>query len=194
MAGDLPAYLANLLLPWSYLRAIWQRSFGTNLSQVEPLLFVGGAFSAGQWPLIARRGVRAVLNLQAEREDSFEGLPPERTLRLPVPDHEAPSLHQLDAAVGFIASAIAADLPVLVHCHAGVGRAPTTAAAYVMACYGLDSSTAIAYLRRSRPMIAPNQAQCNRLREWEQRLATQAPEHPVSQPARPPDESGAGSG
>jgi protein-tyrosine phosphatase len=111
-----------------------------------------------------------VLSLQAEREDRFSGSPPERTLRLRVPDFHAPTLAQLSEGVAFIASAHADGLPVLVHCHAGVGRAPLMAAAYLVAVHDMSYRTALAHLRAARPIIAPNLRQIARLREYEKRV------------------------
>lgn len=158
---------------WHYMHTQWQRVFGLNVSMVDALLFVGGQFRDIQWPALYTLGVRVVLSLQAEYEDRFIGTPPIRTLRLLVPDFHAPSLEQLRAGVAFIAAAHAENLPVLVHCHAGVGRAPSTAAAYLMAHHGMSLTTAVAYIRAARPIIAVNGEQRQRLEEWDRYL--QAP-------------------
>src|SRR6476659_1765388 len=60
-------------------------------------------------------------------------------------------------------------LPVLVHCHAGVGRAALTASAYLMAG-GLSYAEAFGQIRRARPIVVLNEIQHARLLEWE-RLA-----------------------
>ncbi len=155
-AGRLPRYLA----------AQWRRVFGLNLSRITDELFVGGQFAATQWPEIAQLGVTSVLSLQAEHHDTFTGTPPVRALRIPVEDFHAPSLAQLDAACAFLAEARVAGLVTLVHCHAGVGRAPLTAAAYLMTC-GHTVDTALALLRAARPIISLNDAQLARLAEWQ---------------------------
>lgn len=159
-------------LPRSYWKTQWRRFFGLNVSQIEPLLFVGGEFRASQWPLLYELGIRAVLNLQAEREDLFTDTPPERTLRLLVRDYFAPSIEQLTEGVAFLAAAHADQLPVLVHCHAGVGRAPMTTAAYLVAQRGMEHRAAVAYLRAARPIIGLNWSQLRRLHEWEQHVQT----------------------
>ncbi len=159
-------------VPWHYLHAQWRRFFGLNVSPVEPLLFVGGQFRAAQWPLLHRMGIRAVLSLQAEREDIFPSVSPDRALRLPVVDHSAPSLQQLEAGVAFMSESFAAGLPVLVHCRAGVGRAPLTAAAYLMQQRAMPYREAVAYLLAARPIIRMNGIQLRRLMEWEQHLCT----------------------
>src|SRR6266542_480801 len=117
---------------WRYLRTQWRRAFGLNVSQIDELLFVGGQFRPQQWPALHALGIRAVLSLQAEYQDQFHGPPPARSLRLEVPDFHPPTVEQLHAAVAFIQSARAERLPVMVHCHAGVGRAALTASAYLV--------------------------------------------------------------
>ena len=160
----------------SYLRAQLRRLFGLNITQITPLLLVGGQFDLEQWPAIYALGVRAVLSLQAEREDRFAGAPPERALRLRVIDFTAPTQAQLDEGVRFITAAHAAELPVFVHCHGGIGRAPLMAAAYLMASHSLTHREALVMLRAARPLIAPNQTQLACLRTYEARLRVQHPD------------------
>jgi protein tyrosine phosphatase (PTP) superfamily phosphohydrolase (DUF442 family) len=154
---------------WLYLRTQWRRGFGLNVSRIDDLLYVGGQFRARQWPALRALGIRAVLSLQAEREDTFRGPPPDRALRLLVPDFHPPSLDQLHEAVAFIRAAHAERLPVLVHCHAGVGRASLTASAFLIAG-GMSHAEAFDHIRRARPIVALNAIQRARLEEWE-RLA-----------------------
>jgi predicted protein tyrosine phosphatase len=152
---------------WLLAQTLWRRYFGLNVSPIDHMLFVGGEFRPNQWPLLHALGIRAVLSLQAEHVDQFIGSPPERALRLEVIDYTAPTLEQLAASVEFIVQGHAARLPVLVHCHAGVGRAPLTAAAYLMARYTLNHRAALRYVRAARPIVNVNSHQIHRLREWE---------------------------
>src|SRR5689334_18955903 len=117
---------------WLYALTQWRRMFGLNVSRVDDLLFVGGEFTPTQWLDLNALGIRAVLSLQAEREDQFDGSPPDRMLRLLVEDFHPPTIAQLREAVTFIDGCRVAGLPVLIHCHAGVGRASLTASAYLM--------------------------------------------------------------
>lgn len=161
---------------WHYALTQWRRLFGLNVSQVDDLLFVGGEFSSLQWPDLHLLGVRAVLSLQAEREDVFAEPQPERTLRLHVEDFHAPTIDQLQEAVAFIRAAHADNLPVLIHCHAGVGRASLTTSAYLMT-RGMTHHEAFSHVRRARPIVALTESQRARLVEWEQHLLAQrAPE------------------
>lgn len=169
-----PTNVYDIRLPWNYLRCLYGRFFGLNVSQIEPLLFVGGEFRATQWPVLYQLGIRAVLSLQAERDDHYLGPLPERTLRLLVRDFHAPSLAQLAEGVEFIRAAHAVHLPVLVHCHAGVGRAPVTAAAYLVAQRKMPARDALLYLRTARPIIGVNGRQLHRLLEWERHIQKQS--------------------
>jgi protein tyrosine phosphatase (PTP) superfamily phosphohydrolase (DUF442 family) len=166
-SGVAPALHAPRMV-WRYASTQWRRVFGLNVSRLDDTLFVGGEFRADQWPALHALGIRAVLSLQAEREDEFEGEPPVTTLRLLVPDFQAPSIEQLQEACEFIAAAHADELPVMVHCHAGVGRAPLTAGAYLVR-KGLSTTEAIQRIRLARPIVDLNALQYNRLLEWELR-------------------------
>lgn len=153
-----------------YGQTLWQRFFGLNVSQIDPLLFVGGQFEPHEWAQLYARGIRAVLSLQAERADRFTDPLPTQALRLLVPDYHAPTLDQLVTAVAFIAAAHTNGLPVLVHCHAGVGRAPTTAAAFLVAQQALTHRDALERIRTARPIMRINPEQRARLCEWEQAI------------------------
>ena len=65
----------------------------------------------------------------------------------------------VDACLALVREAVAWRGPVLVHCDSGRGRAPTFAAAVLLA-RGLarDVASAIALQRRARPVIAPTRA------------------------------------
>jgi predicted protein tyrosine phosphatase len=164
--GALPP-LSQPTLIWLYARTQWRRAFGLNISPIDDMLFVGGQFRPHQWPALHTLGVRAVLSLQAEYEDVFHGSLPDRVLRLEVPDFHPPALEQLREGVAFIAGAHADRLPVMIHCHAGVGRASLTASAYLI-WRGMDQQRAFEVIRRARPIVRLNQPQRERLIEWEQ--------------------------
>lgn len=84
-------------------------------------------------------------------------LPAEWTARLggylhvPTPDLEAPTDEGIERAVGFAHSEIAAGRRVMVHCAAGMGRAGTILACYLVRHAGLTADEAIARIRRERP-------------------------------------------
>jgi predicted protein tyrosine phosphatase len=156
---------------WHYTCTMWQRWFGLDASQVDPFLFVGGQFQPAQWKILHALGIRAVLSLRSEYEDRFIEPYPDRVLRLMVRDGTAPSLEQLEEGVAFMQAAHDASLPVLVHCRAGVGRAPTTAAAYLVTKNNLAPNHAMRIIRDVRPIVAPNRVQMQGLQAWYQRCS-----------------------
>jgi atypical dual specificity phosphatase len=68
----------------------------------------------------------------------------------PLEDMEAPSQEQLERAVSAINKALQANLPVAVHCGAGLGRTGVVLAAYLVS-QGMTAQAAIARIRRLRP-------------------------------------------
>jgi protein tyrosine phosphatase (PTP) superfamily phosphohydrolase (DUF442 family) len=129
-----------------------------RVSQITPQLHVGGQYRRRGWPRLAARGITAVVNLRIEFDDAAVGIAPPRYLYLPTVDDEPPTLEQLHEANAFIAEEIARGGRVYVHCGAGVGRAATTAAAYLVSA-GLAPDLAWARIRAARPFIRPNPAQ-----------------------------------
>ena len=130
-----------------------------SVSQVTPQLHVGGQYRRRGWPELAKRGITAVVNLRTEFDDAAAGIAPQRYLYLPAVDDTPPPLEQLRQGADFIAEEIARGGRVYIHCGAGVGRAPTMAAAYLVST-GLPPDEAWARIRAVRPFIRikPEQA------------------------------------
>jgi protein-tyrosine phosphatase len=80
-------------------------------------------------------------------------------------DDDAPSLEHLTSGVAFIRGVVAAGGKVYIHCGAGVGRAPTMAAAYLIS-EGHSLESALALVRSARPFITITPPQMARLEEW----------------------------
>ncbi len=129
-----------------------------SVSQITPQLHVGGQYRRRGWPRLAARGITAVVNLREEFDDNDAGIAPPRYLYLPAADDTPPTLEQLREGSAFIAEEIAQGGGVYVHCGAGVGRAATMAAAYLVST-GLTPDRAWAFMRAARPFIRPNPVQ-----------------------------------
>ena len=125
-----------------------------RLSQITPQLHVGGQYRRRGWPKLAARGITAVINMRTEFDDAAAGIAPERYLHLPTTDDYPPSLEQLAEGAAFVAEEIAHGGAVYIHCAAGVGRAPTMAAAYLVTT-GLTAEEAWARVRQGRPFVRP---------------------------------------
>jgi len=123
-----------------------------SLSQITPCLHVGGQYRRRGWPRLAARGITAVVNLRVEFDDNDAGIAPPRYLYLSADDDHPPTLGQLRAGVAFMEQEIAQGGGIYVHCGAGIGRAPTMVAAYLVST-GLTPDEAWARIRAVRPFI-----------------------------------------
>lgn len=81
-----------------------------------------------------------------------------RFLHVPIEDFTAPSVQEADALTQCILTALTDGRAVVVHCHAGLGRAGTVAACALLA-RGMSAADAIAAVRWVRPGAIQSQAQ-----------------------------------
>lgn len=72
-------------------------------------------------------------------------------LHVPTPDMTAPDMDRIDTAVAFIHGQIESGTPVMVHCAAGMGRAGTILACYLVRHMKYGAQDAIAKVRKERP-------------------------------------------
>ncbi|MBN1260828.1 MAG: dual specificity protein phosphatase family protein [Anaerolineae bacterium] len=129
-----------------------------RLSQVHPLLFIGGQHRKRGLRRMQAWGIRAVVNMREESDDAAHSIAGEHYLWLPTPDDAVPSLEALQRGAAFIAEQIAAGRGVYVHCAAGVGRAPLMGAAYLVTT-GMTPAAAWQTIRSARPFIRPTPPQ-----------------------------------
>ncbi len=135
------------------------------LSKVAPHLYVGGQHTSGGLEAMRAHGIRAVVNMREESDDADHGRAPEHYLWLPITDDRAPSLRDLEKGAAFIQKHTAQGHGVYVHCAAGVGRAPTMAAAYLVH-QGATPEEAWAILKEGRPFIRPTPPQLDIIRAY----------------------------
>lgn len=162
---------------WVTLQWAWGRglSYVTGVpvlrySRVTPQLYVGPQFNAAGKRALEREGITAVVNLRTEFDDAAHGLAFPRYCYLPTVDDDSPSMAHFQEGVDFIRAQIAAGGKVYIHCKAGVGRAPTLAAAYLIA-EGDTLDGAIARIKRARPFITITPPQMAALRTYVAEIA-----------------------
>lgn len=139
-------------------------------SKITDNLFVGPQYNANGKRHLQKHGINAVVNMRIEKDDAAYGLAPERYCYLPTIDDTAPSEAHLDEGVRFIRSVVSNGGKVYIHCGAGVGRAPTMAAAYLLT-QGHSLDQALALIRKARPFIYIMPPQMERLRSYALRIA-----------------------
>jgi protein-tyrosine phosphatase len=103
--------------------------------------------------------------MRHEADDAARGLAPRDYCYLPTIDDTAPTEEQLNTGVAFIHKVIANGGKVYIHCSAGVGRAPTMAAAYLIYT-GYSLEEALLLIRKVRPFIYIMPPQMDRLRSY----------------------------
>jgi protein-tyrosine phosphatase len=123
-----------------------------RFSQVTPQLYVGPQFRRNGLRMLADHGIRAVVNMRHEKDDAACGLAASHYCYLPTVDDQALNEDTLSRGIAFISAQIANGEKVYIHCGAGVGRAPSMAAAYLIST-GKSLSEALQMIRAVRPFI-----------------------------------------
>ena len=143
-----------------------------QFSRVTDHLFVGPQYREKGLKHLEKEGIHAVVNLRIEKDDAVLGLAPKHYCYLPTIDDDAPSVEHLHEGISFITRQISAGEKVYIHCGAGVGRAPTMAAAYLMST-GISLDEALSKIKKVRPFIYIMPVQMKQLRHLESVLAAQ---------------------
>lgn len=148
------------------------------MARLDLAVVIPGVLALGPAPRVAelgaleRAGITAVLSLQ----EDLEAAPPPAALRgrlewarVPLADGHAGGslrLDQLRTAVEQLRRWREAGHMSYVHCYAGVGRAPTVCAAYLIASEGFSLGEALARVKRARPVASPTVQQLLVLAEF----------------------------
>jgi protein-tyrosine phosphatase len=120
-------------------------------------LYIGGRPSEGLLAPLQAAGVSAILSLQEEHEAPPPTARARQELlweRVPLADSQAEvaiGQQGLARAVETLQRWRADGQQVYLHCQHGVGRAPTVAAAYLIAEHGLSLGDAVTRVKRARP-------------------------------------------
>lgn len=91
-------------------------------------------------------------------------------LHVPTPDFTAPELDRIDIAVDFIHKKISENQAVMVHCAAGMGRAGTILACYLVKYQKYSAKDAIKKIRKERPGSVQSQVQESAIGYYEKHL------------------------
>lgn len=160
---------------WVTLQWLWGRGlpFVTGVpiarfSAVTPQIWVGPQYRRWGKRSLERQGLTAGVNLRIEYDDAAHGLALANYCHLPTVDDTAIAPEHFDLGVDFIRTQVADGGKVYIHCKAGVGRAPTMAAAYFIA-EGMSADAAIALIEQTRPFITIMPPQMEALRLYEAR-------------------------
>lgn len=142
-----------------------------NFGWVTPGSLAGMGWPAPMdWPAVAAEGVRAVLSLT---EEPPAGDPAAHGLAWrhePIVDFGTPDEDVLARCTAWVQQHLDAGRPVVIHCHAGMGRTGTLLAA-VLVSQGMDAMAAIEHVRRRRPGSVETRGQVAVVERWAQRVA-----------------------
>ena len=160
---------------WAYARGIPKIS-GVPLlqySRVTVSLYVGPQYRKNGKRALLKAGITHIVNMRSEFDDALYDLTlgdniPDYYCHLPTVDDEPISERHIAKGIQFIDSAIRVGGRVYIHCSAGVGRAPSMAAAYLISC-GYSAEDALDQIRRVRPFIKPTPMQIAALKQFEKK-------------------------
>lgn len=139
-----------------------------DVSWITETLAVGSKFQPEDVARLAGQGVQAVVDLREEDCDDRQLLAQYGIdlLHLPTPDAHEVSQANLASGVDWVRQRMAEGRKVLVHCAAGVGRAPLLTCA-VLVSMGYNAHEALELVRKHRWRSAPNDRQLIALLEFE---------------------------
>ncbi|MEZ4670817.1 MAG: dual specificity protein phosphatase [Anaerolineae bacterium] len=130
----------------------------SRFSRVTPQLYVSGQHRKHGMKTLAKWGITGTVNMRSEYDDAAAGIAASRHVNLSTEDNTAPTMDELRRGITFIEQEIEAGGKVYIHCAAGLGRAPTMAAAYLVST-GLSPQQAWDKIRAVRPFIRPTPEQ-----------------------------------
>lgn len=137
---------------------IWRKVHGkitrrpTNFSWLieEKLAGSGMPTTSEELDWILKQGVKSIVTMtENSLPDSW--IKDVNYLHVPTPDLTAPDMDRIDTAVEFIHEQITNNEAVMVHCAAGMGRAGTILACYLVKYQKHSAKDAIQKIRKERP-------------------------------------------
>lgn len=130
-----------------------QHYLNCQLCEIEPYMYLGALHDAQDGDLIQRYGFTHILNCSRENYSPKEGI---EYLFLDYMDNFTQRLDdKLEVAFDFIDKA-KKNGKVLIHCYAGISRAPSVVIAYLMTKKKKSYDEIHTYVKAKRPIIDPN--------------------------------------
>lgn len=123
------------------------------VSQIWDRLYVGCYYDAEQLNHFNPHRIDFVVNCTPDRVEHRNGI---QSVVLGLEDGHPVPIDTLITALQAIRRAMAYDKTVLVHCHAGMSRAPSITAAYMYSAGFKSFDDFVQYIKDRRPIIKPH--------------------------------------
>ncbi|KAI9534513.1 hypothetical protein NQZ68_012746 [Dissostichus eleginoides] len=141
-------------------------SWDLQVGIVKPHLLLGSQDAAHDFGTLRKHKVSHILNVAFGVENVFPDLFIYKTVS--ILDHpDADVLLHLTDVCSFIQQAHSEKGVVLVHCNAGVSRAPAVVIGYLMSCDGQSFDAALSLVQSARPVSSPNPGFLEQLRGFQ---------------------------
>ncbi|XP_074551357.1 dual specificity protein phosphatase 19-like [Halichoeres trimaculatus] len=140
-------------------------SWDVQVGFVKPYLLLGSQDAAHDFGTLRKHKVSHILNVAFGVENVFPDLFIYKTVS--IMDHpDADVLLHMKECCDFIQQARNEKGVVLVHCNAGVSRAPAVVIGYLMSCDGQSFDSALSMVKSARPASSPNRGFVEQLRNF----------------------------
>ncbi|XP_040912726.1 dual specificity protein phosphatase 19-like [Toxotes jaculatrix] len=140
-------------------------SWDLQVGIIKPYLLLGSQDAAHDFGTLRKHKVSHILNVAFGVENVFPDLFIYKTVS--IQDHpNADLLLHIQDCCDFIQKAHSEKGVVLVHCNAGVSRAPAVVIGYLMSCDGQSFDSALSIVKSARPASSPNPGFLDQLRRF----------------------------